>query len=100
MAAVPVINKAYIENLPYAPERKLQPVPGQRFIAALEATFGEDKVIKTTKCLFSQSDQSFAGVKEFKERLTAAIVNDAPLSVDDQKYLAGIAQSVALGIFG
>ena len=43
MAVHPVINKAYIENLAHTSERRLSPVAGQRFIAALEATYGEDK---------------------------------------------------------
>ncbi|MBS0652410.1 MAG: hypothetical protein JSR39_02660 [Verrucomicrobia bacterium] len=99
MAVQPVINKAYIENLPYAQENKLKPVAGQRFFAALEATYGEDKVASTTRFLYKQPDQSFHGVKEFKDRMTAALVDNAPLSVDDQKYLANIAQNIALGVF-
>lgn len=99
MAVQPVINKAYIENLPHTAEKKLGPVPGQRFFAALEAAFGEDKVISTTRFLYKQSDASFSGVKEFKDRLTAALVDNAPVSVADQKYLAYIAQNVALGVF-
>ncbi|MBS0650253.1 MAG: hypothetical protein JSR93_03725 [Verrucomicrobia bacterium] len=99
MAVQPVINKAYIENLAHTSERRLSPVAGQRFIAALEATYGEDKVSSTTRFLYKQPDSSFSGVKEFKDRLTAAIVNNDPLSVADQKYLAYIAQNIALGAF-
>ncbi|MBS0652409.1 MAG: hypothetical protein JSR39_02655 [Verrucomicrobia bacterium] len=99
MAVQPVINKAYIENLPYAQESKLKPVAGQRFFSALEATYGEAKAASTVRFLMSQSDQSFHGVKEFKDRLSSAIVDNALLSVDDQKYLANIAQNIALGVF-
>lgn len=99
MAANIVINKAYVENLPHTQERELSPVSGQGFFAALNAAYGEDKVASATRFLFKQKDESYSGVKEFKQRLTEALVNNAPVSVQDQKYLAFITQGIAIGRF-
>ena len=83
------INKDYIENLLHTQSKDLQAVAGDQFFGALIDVHTRKKVVRLVTILLEQSDSSFNGVAEFKERLKTAYLQDgALLSVEDQKYLA------------
>jgi hypothetical protein len=81
------IGKEYVQNIPYAQSKHLIPVAGGKFYTALELTYGTKAVQKANEQIFGMSDSAYSGVKEFKARVVDAISTDAPLSVDDQKYI-------------
>jgi hypothetical protein len=95
------INKDYISNVRYLDSGKLKPVPGAKFMQALDDTYGTQQVQKAVSWFFSSetSAKYKKGMKEFQGRLINGMTNLGNLSVDDQKYLANVVHGVALGIF-
>ena len=88
----------YINKVMCKQSSDLKPINGLKFVAALEEFHGQENTTKATRWLFNQDNKSFKGVEEFKNRFTQAIVGDAKLSGEDQKYVADVAQRVALKI--
>ena len=86
------IGKEYIQNIPHAQTKDLVAVGGAKFVDALSETYGSKAVQSANQHLFSMSDSSYTGAKEFKERYSAAIRHDTALSPDDQKYVQNYVQ--------
>lgn len=85
-----------IQNILSTPEHRLSPVPGDRYIDALKNEYDEKVVFSTIQWVFAQSDNSFSGMKAFKERILDSF--SGMISVQDQKYLADIAHRKAINI--
>ncbi len=84
----------YIAKLSHTSVEQIRPRNGLKFIAKLERSYGTEKVVKAISSLLNQPNHNFSGVKDFKERVTKAIVGTCDLSGADQVYILKYVQSI------
>ncbi|HLC17372.1 MAG TPA: hypothetical protein VJL89_14225 [Thermodesulfovibrionia bacterium] len=91
-----IVDKKYIENLPFAPDKQLTPVRGDQFFDALEKAYTLEKVRKAVQWVFDQPKEH-QGFNAYKERIIECMDSRNTISVDDQKYMAHLVQRAAAG---
>jgi hypothetical protein len=85
------VNKAYMQKLSETPASNLPSVSGERFMVALEKTYGAPNVQKAMQWIMNpETERKFGGMKPFKDRVVSAISGTATLSGEDQKYIDNI----------
>jgi hypothetical protein len=90
-----IVGKAYIENLNHVSCGEIKPIKAGVFYSALEATYGESVTCVASRALLGQAER-FSGVKEFKSRISDALINDTEIAPQDQKYIEEYVHRLAL----
>ncbi len=91
-AAVNKINESYIENLSHTYSNQLTPVRADRFIEAIQKTYGKESSKAAINWLLHKDNEKlYTGMKNFQERIFTAVAKNGKIGVDDQKYIADIA---------